>query len=391
MTTSAELERLTLAAISVIRAPGRATVISSDHPIPEVDRGAGDRPDFDLFHFGFSICSHKVRTVLAELGLSYGSNQFAGPTIYENYTPEYVRLRLRSDAARNAPFVSGYSGGSSVETEGFDPLVVPTLVDHQEGRVLADSKLICLALARSHRDVADLLPEALEPRIIAQMDAVDRTPHVALLYGADPGGDTRPSEVQARMPGIHGIKFDTINGHMRQVSDEPELVEAYRAKLAKEKAAEQFVVDAGAMAQAVALAEELVAGLETDLAASGGPWLFGADITLADLMWGVSLLRLDYLGKQSFWADRPRVAAYVERLSGRPSLKAAVLDWPGSRKRLQKRLNGEKTSFQGMKGVAMMPFRYAIEPSPPCPAVGDRRSRILPVRRRPAGHDPARG
>jgi 2,5-dichlorohydroquinone reductive dechlorinase len=335
----ADIAALTKAAIQTVQAPGRATVISADHPLPEIDRtDDSETPAFELFHFGFSICSHKVRAVLAELGLGFGSNQFAGPTQYENYTPQYVRLRLQSEAARAGRFVSGYTGGSSVESEGFDPLVVPTLVETQTGRVLADSKLIILDLARNYRDAFDLLPADLEGKIIAEIDAVDRTPHVALLYGADPEGDTRPAEIQSRMPGIHQIKFDTIRRYMEETADEPELSAAYKAKLAKEEAAEQFVVDGGVMAEAVTLAESLVADLEEKLAASDGPWLFGDRFTMADLCWGISLIRLDYLGNARFLdgdTPRPRVKAYFERLADRPSLVTAVLDWPGSRKRLQ--------------------------------------------------------
>ena len=333
------LDELTRSAISVIRAPGRATVITREHPIPEIDRDdANKQPELELFHFGFSICSHKVRSVLAELNLEYGSNQYAGPTQYENYTPEYVRLRLQSDAAKNSRFVSDYSGGSAVESEGFDPLVVPTLVDHRANRVLADSKLICLYLVKTYQQRIDLFPVDLETEIIQQVDIVDQTPHVAMLYGADPEADTRPDDIQARMPGIHKIKFEAIKNHMANVKDEDDLITAYEAKLSKEKAAESFVVDEASMKEATALAENLVTGLEQKLARSNGPWLFGHRFTLADLMWGVSLIRLDYLGKSRFWngnIERPLVKSYKELLSRRPSLKTAVLDWPGSGKRLQ--------------------------------------------------------
>lgn len=314
-------------------------MITEDYPIPKLDRAnINVEPEIDLFHFGFSICSHKVRSVLAELKLDYGSNQFAGPIAYENYAPEYVRLRLQSDSARNSDFVSGYTGGSAVETEGFDPLVVPTLVDNRRGKVVADSKLICLYLARNYRDSMDLLPADLEDQIIEQIDIVDRTPHVAMLYGANPAGDTRPEDIQTRMPGIHQIKFDTIQKHMASVSDEPDLIAAYEAKIQKEEAAASFVISDSSMEDAIALAQSLIAGLEEKLSSTNGPWMFGDRFTLADLVWGISLIRLEYLGNDTFWKgkpERPRVKEYYERLAKRSSLKTAVLDWPGSRDRVQ--------------------------------------------------------
>lgn len=337
--TNETISRLNAAAIGVVTAPGRSTVITGQRPLPEVDRiNSSEEPEFDLFHFGFSICSHKVRSVLAELQLDYGSNQFAGPTEYENYTPEYLRLRLQSDAAKNSAFVSDYSGGSSVETEGFDPLVVPTLVDNRRGKVLADSKLICLYIARTYRDPIDLLPADLEDQIIDQIDIVDRTPHVAMLYGANPEGDTRPEDIQKRMPGIHQIKFDTIRKHMASVSGENDLIAAYEAKLRKEESAENFVIDDSSMKEAIALAKSLIAGLEESLSNSKGPWMFGDRFTLADIVWGVSLIRLDYLGNDTFWngnPERPKINEYFEQIVQRPSLKTAILDWPGSRNRMQ--------------------------------------------------------
>lgn len=339
--SSVSINELTNAAIDVIQAPGRATLITSKHPIPDVERGEVT-PELELFHFGFSICSHKVRAVLAELGLTYGSNQYAGPTNYENYTPEYLRLRLQSEAARG-PLVSDYSGGSAVESEGFDPAVVPTLVDRHAGRVLADSKLITLHLVRTFRTPIDLLPADLEDGIIEQVDLVDRTPHVALLYGADPAGDTRPSEIQSRMPGIHQLKFASLESHKARVGDEPRLVAAYDAKIAKEKAAEGFVVDPDAMTGALAQLEDLVAGLEATLVRSAGPWIFGQRFTLADLVWGISLIRFDYLGRSSLWQNRNRVATFFDRVSARPSLVTSVLNWPGSRKRIQSDTNSRHT------------------------------------------------
>ncbi|WP_216370121.1 MULTISPECIES: glutathione S-transferase [unclassified Roseobacter] len=332
-----DLLALTEAARKVIVSPGRASVITNEHRLPEIDPSTVETPDLQLFHFGFSICSQKVRAVLDELGLAFGSNQYAGPIEYENYTPEYVRLRLASEVAQQARFVSSYSGGSSVESEGFDPLVVPTLVDTGSGKILADSKLICLHLTRQYRDRIDLLPEDLEAEIMAQIDHVDRTPHVAMLYGANPDHDTRPEEIQARMPGIYQKKYKKIADFMARVADEPELIAAYEAKLAKERAAEGFVVDAEAMSAAIALSEELVQGLEDTLTQSQGPWIFGDRFTLADIFWGVSLIRLAYLGNAGFWgetANRPNVRAYYDRIIQRPCLIHGVLTWPGSGRRM---------------------------------------------------------
>ena len=63
-----------------------------------------------------------------------------------NYRPGYVRLRLQG--APNLQYAEGYTGQSSVTTEGFDPCVVPTLVDHEKACVVIDSARICNYLDR---------------------------------------------------------------------------------------------------------------------------------------------------------------------------------------------------------------------------------------------------
>ena len=77
----------------------------------------------ELYHFGFSTCSQKVRLVLAEKGLEFDShevNLIAG----EQHDPEYVRLNPDH--------------------------VVPTLVD--QGKVLVESTLIIRYLDDAHHE-----------------------------------------------------------------------------------------------------------------------------------------------------------------------------------------------------------------------------------------------
>ncbi len=318
------------AALDVFEPPAQLTIISPDDPLPTVARNPDAAPpDYELFHYTISLCSQKARATLAATGCRYGSNDLIIMENWYHYRPEYLRLRLLSEAAQAGRFVSGYSGVSSAETEGFDPLVVPTFVDRKAGRVIADSKQICLYVARENRETADMLPSDLEADVIAQMDIVDRTPHVALLYGANPDGEVRPEAHQKRFPGIHGRKIAALTAQLEAVGDDPALRAAYLAKITKEQTASAFVIDTGAMRAAIAKARDIIAGLEARLAASGGPWCLGARCTLADLVWGVSLMRLKVLGYHRLWRDggHARVADYAERLTQVPSLRSAVLDW----------------------------------------------------------------
>lgn len=327
-----EVARRTKDALSILSPPALATVISQNSPLPVRLRSeVGSLPNYELFHYTVSLCSQKARSVLAETGCRYGSNDLIIMDSWYHYRPEYIRLRLLSEAARSTRQVSGYSGVSSVEQEGLDPLVVPTFVDRDAGLVIADSKAICLYIARMNRNKINLLPEDIEDSVIEQMDRVDRTPHVALLYGADPDGDSRPAGHQKRFPGIHARKIAAIEKQLTLAEGESKLVEAYRNKIRKETAAADFVLDDAAMRKAIRLTEDLIADLGSTLTANGdGPWLLGARFTLADLFWGISLIRLEILGYARFWRNRKELShidEYFSRLVERQSLQTAVIGW----------------------------------------------------------------
>src|SRR3546814_5059725 len=147
-----------------------------------------------------------------EKGVTFGSNELTIlPPQNENYCPQYVRLRLRSEAAAKHRPVSSFTGQSSVDSEGFDPLVVPTLVDHETGRILADSKAICLYLCDALSGGTDLLPADLREAVLKQVQLAATTPHVALLYGAR--SEEHTSELQSLMRISYAVFCLTKNKH----------------------------------------------------------------------------------------------------------------------------------------------------------------------------------
>jgi glutathione S-transferase len=64
--------------------------------------------------------------------------------------------------------------------------------------------------------------------------------------------------------------------------------------------------------------------LEEQLAASGGPWIVGAQFTLADVCVAPIFDRIEYLDKEYLWQGLPRVEAWYARVKMRPSFKAAA-------------------------------------------------------------------
>ncbi len=297
--------------------------------------GTGSRR-FELYHFALSVCSHKVRTVLAEKTAPYISHDIGIlPPRMENYHPDYVRLRLRGASGRD--YVDGYTGRSSTSTEGFDPCVVPTLVDHETGQVIADSRLICEHIDRHWTGGVELLPGSLRRTIDAEIAIVDGTPHVAVLYGAHPDGDFRPGFLQKEMPHVHDFKIMKLMEGRALAVGHPRLIAAYDAKIRKEAAARRFVRTPALMREATSEIIAIIADLETRLQ-DGRTWICGESFTMADIQWAVSLFRLKWLGLGFAWAgghalnrtELPHVGRYAKRLFERPSFQRAVIHWPGN-------------------------------------------------------------
>ncbi|MNR39009.1 hypothetical protein D3C85_1571700 [compost metagenome] len=66
--------------------------------------------------------------------------------------------------------------------------------------------------------------------------------------------------------------------------------------------------------------------LDQALASESFPRRDGHSFSLGDVVWGVNLVRLAYLGLASMWDELPNVARYFDVLSQRPSLcKEAIL------------------------------------------------------------------
>jgi glutathione S-transferase len=61
---------------------------------------------------------------------------------------------------------------------------------------------------------------------------------------------------------------------------------------------------------------------------SGGPWLLGKDITLADVAVMPAMVRMADLGRDGDWADLLRVAKWYELIRGEPAFKPTY--YPGS-------------------------------------------------------------
>lgn len=317
------------ARLAAVGDPGRRSIVSPDHPNPDRPRDeTSPDPRLELFHFVMSICSQKSRTALFEAGLEFGSNELViMPPVSENYVEEYAALRMASEAAATHPLVGGYSGATDVAGEGFDPLVVPTLVDHELGAIITDSRDI--ALHADRLSDGRLVPEDIREAVMVQVDIVDGLPHAGLFYGANPDGDHRPPPIQAGMKDAHLKKIAQIERRKAELPSDSSLHDAYDHKLQKERAGREFISDPENMRAIIAATQAEVRGLEQALERTEKEWVTSDRFTLADIFWGVSLFRLLYLGYDWMWADLPRVTAYAERCFARPSIEHGAILWPG--------------------------------------------------------------
>lgn len=297
----------------------------------EVQPGSGSAPRYELFHAASSICSQKVRVVLAHHALAYLGhelNMFAGQT----YLPGYVRLRMLGCAAYGGALVARHSGSTSAAAGGCDGAVVPTLIDWDGEAVIVDSKRICLYLDDAQPKGVRLRPAALASAIDADLETIDNLPNYQMLMGR-PVSDTE----SATSRGNTGASFSRrkvawCSRYLDEHRDDPVLAAAYTAKMAKEGSAAEALFSPEAMQAAYDRAEGALVALDARLGSMASRWLHGEAVTMADLFWGIELLRMENTGVARFWQDGllPHVAKYFGGANEIPAIRAAVVDWPGA-------------------------------------------------------------
>lgn len=291
---------------------------------------ASDTPRFALFHAAASICSQKVRCVLAYHRIPYSSHLvdiFAG----ETYQPDYIRLRMLGCIAQGGALASHHSGSTAARSEGFDGAVVPTLVDLTGGQIVVDSRAICTWLDTLAIRGQSLRPPLLATAIDRELAIVDELPNYQLLMGRSQSADGSLPDEEA-MAAFSRRKVGMCDELIARYPDDPAIVAACSAKRAKELSAAEQLFTSEAMERARWAIEAALIRLDGALANSLGPFLFGAAPTLADLMWAIEIIRIKDVGQVRIWGDEylPHIAAFEMAASSLPAIRAAVLDWPGA-------------------------------------------------------------
>jgi glutathione S-transferase len=236
---------------------------------------------FTLYNAPQSTCSQRVRFVLNAKGLAFDEiklNLLEG----DQLKPDYLRMNPNG--------------------------VVPTL-DH-DGNIVIDSNVI-----------AEYLDEVEPAQSFTPEDPVRRARMRSLMHFID------------EMPAA-AVRVPTFNlaflPRFAAMSDEEFAAFAESKPLRKE-----FMLAMGRtgfpkseMDGAMSRLRRTYERMDSEIANSGGPWLLGNEMTLADVAVMPAMVRMADLGREGDWADLPRVKKWYETIRAQPAFKPTY--YPGS-------------------------------------------------------------
>lgn len=226
-----------------------------------------------LYNFPQSTCSQKVRLTMWERQIRF-LDRPVDSTKREHLSDWYLKLNPNG--------------------------VVPTLV--HEGAVIIDSSVII-----------EYLEDVFSDRPLSPADPVERAHMRKWLrfFEEVPTPAVRvPSFNQylsKRFDKLSQEQFDTF------VDNHPIRKQFYK-KMRKENGFDERETDS-----ALDRLSQTIERMEKGLTASGGPWLMGEALTLADYCIAPTIDRMSDLGLQSLWHDKPRFAAWFEGVRERPA------------------------------------------------------------------------
>jgi glutathione S-transferase len=231
--------------------------------------------DFLLYNAPPSTCSQRVRFVLNAKRLPFEEKKLdllAG----DQLKPEYLALNPNG--------------------------VVPTLV--HEGAVVTDSSVI----------IEYLDEVAPEPERFTPSDPAERAHMRALMRFIDemPAAAVRvPTFNLAFLPRFAAMSEAEFRAFAESKPLRRELMLAMGQKGFPQKE----------MDAALARLRRSYERMDAEIAKSGGPWLLGARLTLADIALMPALVRMADLGRRTDWKDLPRVERWYEAILAHPAFK----------------------------------------------------------------------
>ena len=229
--------------------------------------------EFVLYNAPQSTCSQRVRFVMHAKGLTYDDrclDLFSG----DQLKPEYLKINPNG--------------------------VVPALL--HKGRAVLDSAVIIEYLDEIVPDVSCFTPvDAVErARMRSMMRYIDEIPTPSIRI---------PSYNLAFLP------------HYRDMTEEAFIALANSKPLRRE-----FLLSMGRngfaqqeMDQAQGRLNRAVVRMDQWINESGGPWMMGSMLTLADIAIMPVIVRMDDINLDGAWADKPAIAHWLTALRAHPA------------------------------------------------------------------------
>jgi glutathione S-transferase len=233
-----------------------------------------------LYHNDMSVCAAKVRMALAEKGLEW----------------EGIHLNLRAGDTQKPDYVKLNPG-----------MVVPTLI--HDGLPVIESNVILEYLDDSFpAPPLRPAPPRGKARMRLWLKQLDETVHPAT-----------------------GTVSTCIAFRHQHLARKPEDFAAYLAKMpdaarrVRTKETVERGMDSSFFAPAVQRFLKLTADMEQSLA--DGPWLAGAEFSLADIAYAFYMARIAHLGLDVMLEDKPRTTDWRQRLFDRASYNTGIEKW----------------------------------------------------------------
>jgi glutathione S-transferase len=232
-------------------------------------------PQLLLYNAPQSTCSQRVRFVLNAKGLAFEERRldlFAG----DQLKPEYLKLNPNG--------------------------VVPTLI--YDGRIVIDSSVIIELLDELHPEPGALRPADpfARARMRALMRYIDEVPTPAVRV---------PSYNLAFLPVFQAMSEEEFLA----VAESKPLRREFLLKMGRTGFSKQD------MDQALDRLARSVARMRAAIRESGGPWLTGAQVTLADVAMMPNLVRMDDINLGHLWEDKPEIGRWMELLRAHPAFE----------------------------------------------------------------------
>jgi glutathione S-transferase len=230
-------------------------------------------PHLELYNAPQSTCSQRVRFVLNAKHLPFAERRldlFSG----DQLKPDYLALNPNG--------------------------VVPTLL--HDGAVVTDSTVIMEYVEEVFADGRSFVPAnpVTRAHMRSLMRFIDEVPAAAIRI---------PSYNLAFLP------------HFQAMSKEEFLALADSKPLRRE-----FILRMGRtgfpeseMNNALRRLQQTVDRMDAEIARSGGPFLLGADISLADISVMPSIVRMHDIRLDHMWADKPAVRIWLEAIQADPA------------------------------------------------------------------------